>query len=359
MPPLQCLDVFDESEYANMFDGEVSTCEGPVKRLRTILSSKDRLGSLLVRLGINRKSYKFPPGLYAIGNPDENSPALVTANYKLTVDTVRSNIGGIDSWLLVINTSGVNVWCAAGKGSFGSDEIIYRIKATGLYKISKSKLLVLPQLGAPGVNPQKISKYTRFKTIYGPVRAGDIKSFFENEFKASAGMRRVTFSLSERMILSPVEVMLSAKYMLAFLFMFTLLNYVDNSTLGLTEYINNVWLNTSAYVFAILTACILFPALLPVLPFRSFSAKGGVLGSLYSAAALSFPGAFMYSGSMLSNIGHFMCMTCVIGFFSLNFTGSTNFTSLSGVQKETLWSAPVFAICFITGIMCLFIERLV
>ena len=359
MPPLQCLDVFDESEYAHMFDGEVNTCEGPVKRIRTILSSKDRLGSLLVRLGIRRKSYKFPPGLYAIGNPDENSPTLVTANYKLTVDTVRNAVAGINSWLLVINTNGVNVWCAAGKGSFGTDEIIYRIKSTGLYRISKSRLLVLPQLGAPGVNPQKISKYTRFKTIYGPVRASDIKRFFENEFKASTDMRRVTFSLSERTVLSPVEVVLSGRYMIAFLLMFTLLNYIDNSSLGLAEYLKNVWLNTSAYVGAILAACIAFPALLPVLPFRSFSAKGSVLGILYSSAALSFPGVFMYSGSMLSNAGHFMCMTCIIGFISLNFTGSTNFTSLSGVQKETLWSAPAFAVCFITGIICLFIERLV
>ena len=341
-----------------MFDGEVTTTEGPVKRLRTVLCPKDRFGSLTVRLGINRKSYKFPPGLYAIGNPGENSPVLVTANYKLTVDIVRSCVGGIDSWLLVINTSGVNVWCAAGKGSFGSDEIIHRIKSTGLYRISKSKLLVLPQLGAPGVNPQKISKFTRFKTIYGPVRASDIKTFLENGFKASTKMRRVTFSFSERMLLSSVEVMLSVKYMIAFLIMFTLFNYIDNSTLNLAEYLKAVWMNSSAYIAAILTACVAFPALLPMLPFRSFSAKGSVLGALYSGAALSFSDAFMYSGSMLSNTGHFLCMTCTIGFISLNFTGSTNFTSLSGVQKETVWSAPLFAICFMLGIICLFIERL-
>ena len=36
----------------------------------------------------------------------------------MTVDLVRGDLAGVDAWLLVLETYGVNVWCAAGKGTF-------------------------------------------------------------------------------------------------------------------------------------------------------------------------------------------------------------------------------------------------
>jgi len=84
--------------------------------LRTTLTWRDVLGGWRVRWGIGRMRYHVTPGLYRIGTPDADSPVLVTANYKLTVDALRRRLTGLDLWILVLDTKGVNVWCAAAKG---------------------------------------------------------------------------------------------------------------------------------------------------------------------------------------------------------------------------------------------------
>ncbi len=90
--------------------------------------------------------YKIHPGLYAFGNPDRQSPVLVTANYKMSFDRLREAISERSAWLLVLNTEGINVWCAAGKETFGTTELVRRIALTGLDKIVDHRRLVLPQL---------------------------------------------------------------------------------------------------------------------------------------------------------------------------------------------------------------------
>ena len=95
------------------------------------------------------------PGLYALGAPAPDSPVFVSANYTLSFDALRSALRGIDGYLLVLDTKGINVWCAAGKGTFGTDELVARIEATRLAEVVRHRRLILPQLGAPGVAPMK------------------------------------------------------------------------------------------------------------------------------------------------------------------------------------------------------------
>ena len=125
---------------------------GNIPRVSSKLAFADRLGGLLVRLGYRRRSYRVEPGLYRVGSPAAVSPVLVTANYKLTFDKVRACLDGIDAWLLVLDTKGINVWCAAGKGTFGTKELTERIAATDLKNVVSHRRLILPQLGATGVS---------------------------------------------------------------------------------------------------------------------------------------------------------------------------------------------------------------
>lgn len=97
--------------------------EGSGRRIpvvSTTLDSSDIVGRWQARWGIGRMRYLVPPGLYAIGEPDPQSPVLVTANYKMSYDLVRQALAGRNVWLLVLETYGINVWCAAGKGTFGT-----------------------------------------------------------------------------------------------------------------------------------------------------------------------------------------------------------------------------------------------
>jgi hypothetical protein len=85
----------------------ISTSVGEVPVVRTGLLFSDRLGAFRVRWGSGRVKYRVTPGLYAVGNPDADSPVFVSANYKLSFDKLRSALGGIDGWIMVLDTRGI------------------------------------------------------------------------------------------------------------------------------------------------------------------------------------------------------------------------------------------------------------
>src|SRR5512136_1464237 len=127
------------------------------------LTSANRWDHFLARVGFRRGAHRVEPGLYALGQPSAESPVFVTANYTLSFDALRAALKGRDAYILVLDTQGINVWCAAGKGTFGTDELVRRIEATGLRDVVDHRVLILPQLGAPGVALHEVKKRTTFK----------------------------------------------------------------------------------------------------------------------------------------------------------------------------------------------------
>ncbi len=154
----------------------------------------------------------------------------------MTFDALRKELAGLDTWILVLDTKGVNVWCAAGKGTFGTRELLNRILITQLDKVVSHKTLILPQLGAPGVSAHEVTKYSGFKVIYGPVRAGDIKEFINLGMKAAAEMRTVKFSAYERLVLTPVELVSTFKKSLMIFGVLFLLNLIGIGPFGLVDF---------------------------------------------------------------------------------------------------------------------------
>ncbi len=196
-------------------------CQRPGEPLRLAMAPgtlssemtwRDRLGTLRVRLGIGRMNYRVRPGLYALGRPTAEAPVLVSANFKLSVDHLRSAVRGLDAWILVLDTHGINVWCAAGKGLFGTDEVVRQVESVGLSARVSHRKLVLPQLAAPGVAAHEVKRRTGFRVVYGPVRAADIPAFLAARMTATDEMRQVRYGWRDRAILIPVEVITGAKY---------------------------------------------------------------------------------------------------------------------------------------------------
>ena len=187
------------------FCGWLDTAAGPTPQISTRLTLNDIAGRWQMRWGLGRERYSIAPGLYAIGSPNADSNVLVTANYKMTFDILRRDMQGHDLWLLVLDTRGINVWCAAGKGTFGTDEMIRRVQVTGLDRIVNHRTLIVPQLGAPGIAAHQVSKACGFKVLFGPVRSGDLPQFLADGCHAAPQMRRVTFDIVDRLVLTPVE----------------------------------------------------------------------------------------------------------------------------------------------------------
>jgi hypothetical protein len=299
-------------------------------RLSTRLTWRDIAGGFRVRCGFGRDNYRVAPGLYSIGTPGADSVVLVTANYKLTVDTVRRELAGLDAWLLILDTKGVNVWCAAGKGTFGTGELVRSIQASGLAQVVRHRQLVLPQLGATGVAAHEVKRATGFSVHYGPVRIRDISTYLAAKKKATPEMRRVTFNWKERLAVAPVEITGRLRPALIALAALAALQLV--STGGITTHLAA---DAAPFLAALLTGGILVPLLLPWLPSRSFAVKGAVAGLPVVAVSLaSIP------MGRLEALGVGLLVTAITSYMALMFTGSTTFTNLSGVRLEVRRALP-------------------
>lgn len=318
----------------------------------TKLTYKDHLGSFQVRMGINRMNYKVKHGLYYVGRPDDKAPVLVTANYKLSFDALRKELSGISAWILVLDTKGINVWCAAGKGTFGTEELLHQIQNTGLSDLVSHRTLVLPQLGASGVSAHEIRKRSGYRVVYGPVRAQDISAFLDRGMQATEEMRRVRFRLGDRAVLTPVEVTTAVKPSLLLFGILFLLNLT-----GLFQFTGA---DVIAYTVAVLSGCVLVPLFLPWIPGRAFSLKGCLLGLLWSVFFVTFNGYFDHMGaSVFIGIGYLMILPSVSAYYAMNFTGCSTFTSPSGVMKEMKRSIPFIAVALVLGIILLSVGSII
>ncbi|MDR1542284.1 MAG: acetyl-CoA synthase subunit gamma [Clostridiales bacterium] len=328
--------------------GEFRETNIPV--VSTTLSARDIFGVLKVRFGIGRMDYKIEPGLYAVGNPDDNSPVLVSANYKLTFDALRKELSSLDCWLLILDTKGVNVWCAAGKGTFGTEELINRIEKTGLSEIVTNRKLILPQLGASGVNFNEVARRSGFSVMFGTVRASDIKQFIADGFKATPEMRTVKFTTRDRFVLTPVELVSAAKNSLFVLGVLFLVNLFAARQFGVYDFI--------AYAGVVLTGTVLTPLLLPVIPGKAFSWKGWLLGLLWSIFALWRFGWFAQGFGILA-AGYLLLLPSVSAYLAMNFTGSSTYTSPSGVLKEMRIALPLIIGSAGVGAILVLIQTLI
>ncbi len=329
--------------------GTVGTPAGPVPLVAQHLTWQDRLGWWRMRCAIRRNDYVVAPGLYGVGSPRRDSPVFVTANYKMSFDHLRRALAGIDAWIMVLDTNGINVWCAAGKGTFGTQEIVKRLAATELAGVVDTRELILPQLGAPGVAAHEVARETGFRVVYGPVRAEDIPDYLSSGMKASPDMRLVRFKFADRMVLAPVELVLSAKYAIPAAVFFFLC-----SGLGPTGYSTaDLWpagvLSGAAIIAGWLAGTLIGPALLPVLPGRSFSAKGagaGVIGFCF----VVWLGNVLAVASKLTLAGWFLVVVAIASFLTMNFTGASTITSPSGVRKEMRVAVPLQLVGAVTGV---------
>jgi acetyl-CoA decarbonylase/synthase complex subunit gamma len=283
--------------------------------------------------------YTVDPGLYALGGAGPESPVFVTANYKMSFDLLRRALAGNNAWILVLDTQGINVWCAAGKGTFGTDELVNRIESTGLARVVSLRRLILPQLGAPGISAHEVRKRSGFEVVYGPVRADDLRAFLRDGLVAAGRMRTKDFGFMERLALVPMEIVPAAKGALP----------VAAALFGLSFFVSGLsasraldWTLVALVSLgaSILAGAVLTPLLLPWLPGRAFSTKGLAPGLLFALAALVLTGT-VHHPKVAGALAQLLSIPAMTAYLAMNFTGSSTFTSLSGVQKEMRWALPL------------------
>lgn len=325
-----------------------------IPTVSTTLELKDYLGTIKVRWGIGRDNYSIKPGLYKVGKPNSESDVFVSANYKLSFDTLRKNLTALDAWILAIDTKGVNVWCAAGKKTFGTENIIKSIKSTSLEQLVKHRKIIVPQLGAPGVAAHEVKERSGFRVIYGPVRASDIKPFIEAGYKATPAMRKVNFTFKERAKLIPVDFMYGKYKLMIAIGIVLILSGLNKTGFTFSRIIEASYFPVCSVLGAYIAGIVIAPLLLPYIPFRAFALKGAIWGII---STLIIKQLFQISNLEFIAMG-FISLS-IASFVTMNFTGSSTYTSLSGVKKEMKWSIP-FQITFAAiGIILFIISKFV
>jgi NAD-dependent dihydropyrimidine dehydrogenase PreA subunit len=213
--------------------------------------------------------HRAPTGLVRIGDPDRSSPVLLTGNFTLTVRRLRDSLDGVDAWLLVANSNGINVWCAAGGGHLTHHDVISVLRTSGIADLVDHRDLVLPQLSATGVERRPIEGATGWCTHWGPARLEDLPAVLARGGSVHRHERRMRFPLWERLEMASIW----------FLPMIVILGIVSRLLAG--------WQAAAAVVLLVVVTVVVLFASLPRLPvtgprrwltYGSFALAGAAIG---------------------------------------------------------------------------------
>ena len=138
---------------------------------------------LLERLNIYtdpQRPMTVTEGIYEIGNPDENSPVLVTTNFALTYFIVSGEIEGsrVPSWLLIKDSEGLSVMTAWAAGKFAGDEVGMFVKKCGIMDKVKHTQLIIPGYAA-AIAGDVEEELPGWKITVGPREAAHIPGFLK------------------------------------------------------------------------------------------------------------------------------------------------------------------------------------
>jgi len=116
--------------------------------------------------------------VYEIGEPNDESPVLITSNWALTYFIVASEIEGskVPSWLCVKDTEGLGVLTGWAAGKFSGDSIGPFIKKSGIEDRVKHRRLVIPGKVAR-IRGELEEALPGWEIIVGPREASEIPAY--------------------------------------------------------------------------------------------------------------------------------------------------------------------------------------
>jgi hypothetical protein len=144
-------------------------------------------------------------------------------------------------------------------------------------------------------------------------------------------MRTVTFGAGERAVLIPGEICLLWKPFLAATVVLVLISGIGPDIYSLSAAGVRGIQAITASLLAVLAGAVLTPLLLPWIPGRQFWLKGALVGGLTAMAALL---PTTWAADLPAATALVLWAASVASYLAMNFTGSTPYTSLSGVGLE-------------------------
>jgi hypothetical protein len=282
----------------------------------------DYLRALISWIFLFMRVFAVKPGLYYVWQRDENAPIIVTANNYLTVFLLVRRIGKRNVRLLVIDTRGINVWCAAGKGQFSSSEIIDKATYFGLINRENKKTFILPKFSLAGVNLAEL-RNNGIHPIIGPLYAKDVPSFLDQGTYENRVDDIVKFGLKSRAFTAlPTAVQ--------FFYYFLGIYVISLGTL------------TTGVIWIATGLAFVYPLLFPLLPGKFFAIKG-----VFMALSISIFALLVTNFDLANQLSLTVFLFATSIFISLSYTGNSAVSNYSSVRKETARFLPVVVFLYI------------
>ncbi len=252
----------------------------------------------VVQTALRLVPWPTEPGLRTAGAPGPESPVLVTGNYDLTVRRLLRALEGVDAWIVVAPSSGVNVWCAAAGGMLTTHQVVTALKTSGVEERVRHRRAILPQLAATGVRSLELTRRCGWKARFGPVYAADIPRYLAQGEKKSDDMRHVRFGPAERLEMAAVWALPAAL------------------VLGLgSAWLAPSWAGPLVALAVLLSLVVFFLYDRFPQPRRTILAIG--------SAALSVAAVALAGGSGASLLGSAVASLGLVGLLTFDYTGST------------------------------------
>lgn len=138
---------------------------------------------LALRLNIYtdpQKPIQVEPKVYAVGEPNRNSPVFVTTNFSLTYFLVSGEIenAGVSAWLVIPECEGMSVLTSWAAGKFSGAYIAKFIKESGLEDKIDTRSLIIPGYVAQ-ISGELEESLPGWKVLVGPQESADIEAYIK------------------------------------------------------------------------------------------------------------------------------------------------------------------------------------
>jgi len=295
------------------------------------------------------------PGIYQSGNPNKNSPIIVTANYDFTYIRVMRDLKGLDAWILCLDSNGINVWCAARGPDFGNSQLIEAVGATNIQQYTEKHTLILPQLSAGGIslpNLPKNSEAFPFKVVFGPVWSKQLPEFIEKRpARKPDSMKLAKFTLFHRIRAFTTHTTFLFRKIFLIPFLGLILAFLSLSIIPGLNFINRIrWIAELSLV--IISTNLLITVLFPLSNFtRKFISKGTFFGALNVTLLVGFN--WVHHGSIMYIIWNSAFYFWVAFFSTMSLSGYSMATSPREIQTEYSFFTKMNSILLVVSIVFL------
>jgi len=130
-----------------------------------------------------RKPVAVEPGIKVFGQPDENSPVMMTTNFALTYYTVASDIeqSGINCYLIVVDTEGLAVDSSVAGRKLTAEKVAETIKQMKAEEKVKHRKLIIP--GKAARLSGEIQELSGWEVLVGPRDSSEIPKFLQEKWQ--------------------------------------------------------------------------------------------------------------------------------------------------------------------------------